>query len=85
MDVKDEETNPEQSGVIIYEEEQDPVSEPEVIDTDPPDPEGTVLSSKESIIIFLQGTETVVSVDRFLSVRQILVSEVCRAMLPATR
>ena len=31
--------------------------------------EGMVLSSKESIIILLHGTETVVSVDRFLSVR----------------
>lgn len=31
--------------------------------------EGMVLSSKESIIILLHGNETVVSVDRFLSVR----------------
>lgn len=31
--------------------------------------EETVLSSKESVIILLHGTETVVTIDRFLSVR----------------
>ena len=31
--------------------------------------EGTVLSSKESVIILQHGTETVVTIDRFLSVR----------------
>ena len=31
--------------------------------------EGTVLASKDSIIVSLHGTETVVLIDRFLSVR----------------
>ena len=37
MDIEDEETGSEQPAIIIHGEEQDVVSEPEVIDTDHPD------------------------------------------------
>ena len=37
IDIEDEETDPEQPGIIIDGEEKDVVSEPKVLDMDPPD------------------------------------------------